>query len=351
MDLNLVKDLGISHFVTRWAKYDPAELKEKLSSSTRAVLVVFADGLLLQVNTALEQLQQYLSEDNDEAEQDALDSLEAALQALRITALLCCEMLHECHANPPEALLSAAVQLHDHALLELGDSRPDVQDAVAKLCVTWWQYEAVDREYLVAQALPYLLARAIGSSKAGHVKACYVMKGALELLDFDDASITDMKRMLLQAAICPAFVTRPEGRKFLASLLTVHPSMVQEMTSVIRNQIPAGRRSVLDAYGEVILRGWRDAVGPCLAEIETSLIQNLMHAAIHGSGQSLVGNIRRVLSELHRSKRLGGAGSVDSMLVRLYEPILFRALAAANAAVRRNSLQLLLDAFPLLVSE
>lgn len=43
-----------------------------------------------------------------------------------------------------------------------------------------------------------LQARAIGSSKAGHVKACYVMRGALELLDFDDASITDMKRMLLQ---------------------------------------------------------------------------------------------------------------------------------------------------------
>lgn len=41
----------------------------------------------------------------------------------------------------------------------------------------------------------------------------------------------------VQAAICPAFVSRPEGRKFLSCLLTVHPSMVQEMTSVIRNQV------------------------------------------------------------------------------------------------------------------
>jgi condensin-2 complex subunit G2 len=77
--------------------------------------------------------------------------------------------------------------------------------------------------------------------------------------------------------------------------------------------------------------------------------QNLMKAALHGSSQGLVANIRRVLGELHRSKKLGGVGSVDSMLVRLYEPILFRALAAANAGVRRNALQLLLDAFPLLV--
>jgi len=74
-----------------------------------------------------------------------------------------------------------------------------------------------------------------------------------------------------------------------------------------------------------------------------------MLAALHGSSQGLVSNIRRVLGELHRSKKLGGVGSVDSMLVRLYEPILFRAMSAANAGVRRNALQLLLDAFPLLV--
>jgi len=38
-------------------------------------------------------------------------------------------------------------------------------------------------------------------------------------------------------------------------------------------QIPAGRRSVLDAYGEIILRGWREALGACQPEIENSLIQ------------------------------------------------------------------------------
>ena len=35
------------------------------------------------------------------------------------------------------------------------------------------------------------------------------------------------------------------------------------------------------------------------------------------------------------------------MLLRLYHPLLFRDLAAANAAVRNNALQLLIDAFPL----
>ncbi|WIA12344.1 hypothetical protein OEZ85_012395 [Tetradesmus obliquus] len=341
MDVEKLKDLDVAAFVGTHGKYDSDDLKEKLSSCTRAVLV----------NAALEQLQDCLPEEGEDFDEAKTEPLEAALAALRLAALLCTDALHQCHANPPDALCSAAIMLHDHALLELGNARPDVQDAVAKLCCTWWQYGAENREFLVSQTLPFLLLRAISSSKAAHVKACHAMRGALELLDFEDASINDMKRMLLQAAICPAFVSRPEGRKFLACLLTVHPSMVQEMTSVIRNQIPAGRRSVLDAYGEVILRGWREAVGPCLAEIETNLIQNLMNAALHGSGQALVANIRRVLGELHRCKRLGGAGSVDAMLVRLYEPILFRALSAANAGVRRNALELLLDAFPLLDPE
>jgi hypothetical protein len=42
-------------------------------------------------------------------------------------------------------------------LQELGDVRPDVQDAVAKLCCSWWTCEAENREFLVSQALPYLL--------------------------------------------------------------------------------------------------------------------------------------------------------------------------------------------------
>lgn len=59
------------------------------------------------------------------------------------------------------------------------------------------------------------------------------------------AAAADAGATFLQAAICPAFVSRPEGRKFLASLLTVHPSMVQEMTSVIRNQVSRLQPTVL----------------------------------------------------------------------------------------------------------
>lgn len=49
----------------------------------------------------------------------------------------------------------------------------------------------------------------------------------------------------------------------------LQPQLVRELGSIIRNQIPAGRKSVLDAYGDVLFRAWRDCEGACLLEVET----------------------------------------------------------------------------------
>lgn len=51
--------------------------------------------------------------------------------------------------------------------------------------------------------------------------------------------------------------------------------MVFELTAVILNQVVSGRKSVLDAYGEVVFKAWRAATGACLECIETHLIQNV----------------------------------------------------------------------------
>ena len=73
-----------------------------------------------------------------------------------------------------------------------------------------------------------------------------------------------------------------------------------------------------------------------------------MGAALHASMPSMAAALRRVLGPLHDAKSAPG---VDTLLLRLYQPILFRALAAANPAVRRNALGLLVDAFPLQVCQ
>lgn len=71
-----------------------------------------------------------------------------------------------------------------------------------------------------------------------------------------------------------------------------------------------------------------------------------MEAAIHASSQPMAAALMRVLDGFQKQKAAPG---VDALLLRLYRPILFRALAAANPAVRRNALGLLLEAFPLQV--
>jgi condensin-2 complex subunit G2 len=70
-----------------------------------------------------------------------------------------------------------------------------------------------------------------------------------------------------------------------------------------------------------------------------------MFHAIHAQPMGgLAGVLLRVLDGFHLKKKEAG---VDAMLLRLYEPLLWRALKAANAVVRANAVALLCAAFPL----
>lgn len=72
-----------------------------------------------------------------------------------------------------------------------------------------------------------------------------------------------------------------------------------------------------------------------------------MQSAMMAKTPGLNNAIRNVLNGLHAQKT---HAAVDAMLLRLYEPILFRALAATNSNVRRNAMLVLFDAFPLEVN-
>jgi hypothetical protein len=59
-----------------------------------------------------------------------------------------------------------------------------------------------------------------------------------------------------------------------------------------------------------------------------ALLQGFAKACLHASSKGLASSILVVLHQLHEAKRLGpaggGSGALDSALVRLYEPVLFR---------------------------
>lgn len=265
-------------------------------------------------------------------------------KALQQVAVVAKTLVEQGIHHAPPILVAAVVKLHDGALLAAAEE-PNVQESVSRLCEAWWAAGLNEKEALVPQTIPYLLVKALTSGKAADVKRCYAMREALQLFDYDDAtSIASLKRLLLRASFSPAFLRVQEGKRFISRTFHLQPQMVRELVAIVKNQIPCGRKSVCEAYGEIIYRAWREAAGPCLVEIEHSVIQELMRAAIHAGTPALAASLRRVLDGVHTQKKQRG---VDAMLTRLYEPLLFRAFAVANPAVRRNAVDLLAAAFPL----
>ncbi|GLC38313.1 hypothetical protein PLESTB_001749400 [Pleodorina starrii] len=288
-------------------------------------------------------------------EEDVPPCRDAVLK-LHGAAVLSLELLARSQQSPPEQLLNVAIMLHDGVLIStlhpaLQKLQVEMQDAVARLCCAWWERQLPGNDMLVARTIPYVLLRAVQSldhSRTSMVHACYVIRDALELLDFDDETIDDTKRMLLLAAMHPAFLREAEGRRFIAGLFRLQPQLTCELCAIVRNQIPSGQRFALEAYGDILFRAWRDTVGPCAAEVEAEL-QSLMQAAIQASTPALAAALRAVLDGLHSQKSL--EKRLNPTLVRLYDPILPRAFAAANAEVRRNAVNLLVAAFPIIDPE
>jgi hypothetical protein len=64
------------------------------------------------------------------------------------------------------------------------------------------------------------------------------MRRALDLLDFGDASIGDLQRLLLRAAFAPAFLRAAEGRRFIAHLFTLDVRKSPFPRSVLSLHLP-----------------------------------------------------------------------------------------------------------------
>ena len=261
-----------------------------------------------------------------------------------LTAQCAYDAVVAAESAPSKELCELAASLHD-VLLSL-EGEGELQEAIASLCEAWWANETPNREALAPQCVPYVLAKALDSGRLADVKRCYAMRDALALFDYDDESIGSLKLLLLRCTFAPAFLRAPDGRRFLAGLFCLSSSMVPDLMAIVRNQIPSGRKSLLDAYSDVLLKAWKGAAGQALYAVEYSCVQELMRACLHARTPALATSVRRVLAAFYTKKAKAGR-EVEGMAVRLWEPILFKALSAANTAVRRNAVHALAEAFPL----
>ncbi|KAL6780413.1 hypothetical protein ACKKBF_B13240 [Auxenochlorella protothecoides x Auxenochlorella symbiontica] len=322
------------------------EVQECLQVAQRKDMAALCDALYKKTEAACAAVLEIQTAEvtASEAEPGSPGLPPSALSVLGASAVLARLMLGETKASPPPGLHATAALLHDNCLLYLCDS-PVIQEAVARLCLEWWQAGAPGRNALVPSTIAYLVAEAVGAGTTAAVKRCHAIRHGLDLLDYEDEeSIVHLKRLLLKATFCPAFLRCSEGRRFLAHLFRLQPAFVAELTAIIKNQVPAGRASVLDAYGEILFRAVSGAEGEQLGAVVAHCLQPLAEAALLASSPGLGANLRRVLRGLHSRKHEPG---VDAALLEAYGPLLLRRLAAPNPRVRVAALRLLADAFPL----
>ncbi|XP_065184272.1 condensin-2 complex subunit G2-like [Sycon ciliatum] len=261
------------------------------------------------------------------------------------------------------ALLSSVVALGDkdkatqaipllellHGLLPLiPNSGQEVQNSIAKIFEKWWQTELPLREHVVPHTVPYLIIKTIvHGSVVSDIQRLWAFRQAMLILDFEDSSSDHLKSLLLQCLIHPLYIQTEEGRRFLSFLFGLHPTFTDLVHSTIKQNIPNCPRPFLESYGEVYFRAWRASAGVYLEKIENDCLQDLMHHAVHAqrSGpNNMSAALLKLLGFLHQQKVFRG---MDNMLLRLYDPILWRALKVANVCVRANAASLLIDAFPL----
>ncbi|GFZ18822.1 ARM repeat superfamily protein [Actinidia rufa] len=219
-------------------------------------------------------------------------------------------------------LLPAVRELHDNLVLFESDSA--LLSEIASLCEEWWREELPGRETLISQSLPFLVSRSLTLKKKVDVHRVYVLREAFALFDFEDESIEDLKLLLIRCLIEPLYLKTEDGRKFIAFVFGLNGQLLKEALAMVRSQIPFGRKSMLEAYADIVFRAWRVVGGPLRDEIESGFLQGLVEGAIHAaSTASFAASIRRVVGGFISHRTVDG---VEKLLFRLAEPVIFRSL-------------------------
>ncbi|KAL5556803.1 hypothetical protein UlMin_039039 [Ulmus minor] len=279
----------------------------------------------------------------NKVEPDSDDEKQRVLEKLQILAYimnLC--VLHPKKAFSPVDLLPGAQELHVNLIVLEADGV--LASEISNLCEEWWKGDLEGRESLISQFLPFLLSRSLTLKKKQDVHRVCALREAFAMFDFEDESIEDLKLLLIRCVIAPVYMKTDEGRRFVAYTFGLNAQLLKELLAMIRSQIPFGRKSMLEAYGDIVFRAWKVAEGEYRDEIENGFLQGLIEGAIYASSVEFAASIRRVLGAFINQRTTNG---VEKLLFRLAEPVIFRSLQVANSNVRQNALYLLLDLFPL----
>jgi condensin-2 complex subunit G2 len=254
-----------------------------------------------------------------------------------------------------------ALDLHN-ILFSLATCGPDAshtQSAILKVCQTFWLHNCEHRETVIAQCLPLLVFQTCDDdAQFPTIKSLHKLKDAFAVIDFTNPSSDSLRSLLLKLASNPLCLKLPEGKKFLATLLQ-DKDLCRDLHLAFRAQIPQTKKNILQAYGEIYHRAWKEALVEHEEDeeeegeeinmnnarmIEHEALQDLMHASIHVAAPATLKSILSVLETLFQDKK---NAQTAELLYRLYNPIIWRSLGFANPMIRKNAIVILEKVFPL----
>ena len=275
------------------------------------------------------------------------------------------------------------VPLHD-IMLNLDDCGPAgrlLQSSLLQLCESLWHAKVNDRTHVVAQTFSLLVNQALEQgSTARRWNRLFEMREALDVVDWDDASSRWLRSRLLALASSPHCLQQTAGKRFLANILQLEPdvdydvapntknseeedngdddddddkdqplslhALAADLHQAIRVQVPSAKTSMLEAYGEIYWRAWKDTQDENVrARLEATVWQDWIYAILHVQQPATYKAVRSLLQPLHQQAKSVQGG--PELLHRLYGPILWRSLRATHPVVRLHAAHCLGAVFPL----
>ncbi len=310
----------------------------------------FLSHLLQYTNELVDELQLELDVDEEnEYEMQQINS-QRALVVPKLRSI--CSIIHfyfDLKQYRMEALVDVIVKLHD-LLMVLDDSiigATSLKVAISRICEFWWTKEENGAENMVTQLIPYLLVISLGPTALdADIKRVYNVRGAILLFEFDDPSIESIRTLLLRCYIHPPYLKSAEGKKFLSFLFNISPQLQTLIMSVIKPQLASCVRGLASTYGEIIYKAWKecDKTDSTDSSSIEDVVQGIIHDGIHAADRKYFKAIRLLLKCFHDAKKYK---NVDQLLLKCYNPILWRSLKAANCIVRVQAATLFFDTFPL----
>ena len=162
-----------------------------------------------------------------------------------------------------------------------------------------------------------------------------------------DSSAENLRSLLLSAARAPNFVKSPDGVRFVVFLFSISPDFVSTLHSSIKDALKPGDRQMAAGYGDIYFKAWRQSGGVFRERIEESCLQDLMYHGVlanRGVKGDIFSPIFKILDKFHSAKN---DRQCQTMLCRLWTPIIWRNLKVANPMVRASAAELFFSAFPI----